>query len=87
MSYSYLSRINSDDGFVGISESIMPSCRRCHTITMKMREIVTHIEAKWTTMLYNHYDNTHTHNRFTALLKYVRDNPGEQVPERYNQEG
>jgi len=26
--------------------------------------------------------NTHTHNRFTALLEYVRDHPGEQVPER-----
>ena len=25
---------------------------------------------------------THTHNRFTALLEYVRDHPGEQVPER-----
>jgi len=26
--------------------------------------------------------NTHTHNHFAALLKYVRDHPGEQVPER-----
>jgi len=25
---------------------------------------------------------THTHNRFTALLQYVRYHPGEQVPER-----
>ena len=25
---------------------------------------------------------THTHNHFTALLEYVRDHPGEQVPER-----
>ena len=25
---------------------------------------------------------SHTHNRFTALLEYVRDHPGEQVPER-----
>jgi len=24
----------------------------------------------------------HTHNRFTALLEFVRDHPGEQVPER-----
>jgi len=24
----------------------------------------------------------YTHNRFTALLEYVRDHPGEQVPER-----
>jgi len=23
--------------------------------------------------------NAHTHNRFTALLEYVRDHPGEQV--------
>ena len=23
-----------------------------------------------------------THNHFTALLKFVRDHPGEQVPER-----
>jgi len=30
---------------------------------------------------------THTHNCFTALLEYVRDHPGEQVPERKNQEG
>jgi len=26
--------------------------------------------------------HTHTHNHFTALLEYVRDQPGEQVPER-----
>ena len=26
--------------------------------------------------------HTHTHNRFTALLEYVRDHLGEQVPER-----
>ena len=26
--------------------------------------------------------HTHTHNRFTALLEYVRDHSGEQVPER-----
>jgi len=26
--------------------------------------------------------DTHTHNRFTALLEFVRDHPGEQVPER-----
>jgi len=25
----------------------------------------------------------HTHSRFTALLEFVRDHPGEQVPERY----
>ena len=25
--------------------------------------------------------HTHTHNRFTALLEFVRDHPGEQVPE------
>ena len=25
---------------------------------------------------------THTHNRFIALLEYVWDHPGEQVPER-----
>jgi len=28
-----------------------------------------------------------THNRFTTLLEYVQDHPGEQVPERQNQEG
>jgi len=27
-------------------------------------------------------EHTHTHNHFTALLEYVRDHPGEQVPER-----
>jgi len=26
--------------------------------------------------------HTHTHNRFTAFLEYVRDHPGKQVPER-----
>jgi len=26
--------------------------------------------------------NTHTHNRFTALLDFVRDYLGEQVPKR-----
>jgi len=26
--------------------------------------------------------HTHTHNRFTALLEYVWDQPDEQVPER-----
>ena len=26
--------------------------------------------------------DVHTHNRFTALLEFVRDYPGEQVPER-----
>jgi len=33
------------------------------------------------------HTHTHTHNRFTALLEYVWDHPGEQVPERYNQAG
>jgi len=29
------------------------------------------------------HTHTHTtHNHFTALLEYVRDHPGEQVPER-----
>ena len=28
------------------------------------------------------HTHTHTHNRFTAFLEYVRDHPGEQVPER-----
>jgi len=28
------------------------------------------------------HTHTHTHNRFTALLEYVRDHAGEQVPER-----
>jgi len=30
----------------------------------------------------SHNTHTHTHNRFTALLEYVRDHLGEQVPER-----
>jgi len=34
------------------------------------------------THTHNTHTHTHTHNRFTALLKYVRDHPGEQVPER-----
>jgi len=36
-------------------------------------------------LTYNTY--THTHNRFTARLEYVRVHPGEQVPKRSNQEG
>ena len=28
------------------------------------------------------YVHTHSYNRFTALLEFVRDHPGEQVPER-----
>ena len=28
------------------------------------------------------YTHTHTHNRFTAGLEYVRVHPGQQVPER-----
>ena len=28
------------------------------------------------------HTHTHTHNHFTALLEFVRDYPGEQVPER-----
>jgi len=30
---------------------------------------------------------THTHNRFTAILDFVQDYPGEPVPERQNQSG
>jgi len=30
----------------------------------------------------NNDNNTHTHNRFTAGLEYVRVHPGQQVPER-----
>jgi len=30
----------------------------------------------------NVHVHTHTHNRFTALLEYVWDHQGEQVPER-----
>jgi len=29
-----------------------------------------------------HNTHTHTHNRFTAGLEYVRVHPGQQVPER-----
>jgi len=28
------------------------------------------------------FSQTHTHNRFTAGLEYVRVHPGQQVPER-----
>jgi len=34
------------------------------------------------TLVDHNHTHTHTHNRFTALLEYVRDHPGEQVPER-----
>ena len=30
----------------------------------------------------NSLTHTHTYNHFTALLEFVRDYPGEQVPER-----
>jgi len=33
------------------------------------------------------HTHTHTHNRFTALLEFVWDYPGEQAPERQKQEG
>ena len=29
-----------------------------------------------------YHTHTYTHSRFTALLEFVRDHPGEQVPER-----
>ena len=33
--------------------------------------------------IYRHYYlSTHTRHRFTALLDFVQDNPGEQAPER-----
>ena len=32
------------------------------------------------------HTHTHTHNRFTALLEFVWDYPGEQVSEGKNQE-
>jgi len=31
---------------------------------------------------WNDFRDVCTHNRFTALLEFVRDYPGEQVPER-----
>ena len=34
----------------------------------------------WFSQKYNFH--THTHNRFTAGLEYVRVHPGQQVPER-----
>jgi len=34
-----------------------------------------------------HTHTHHTHNRFTALLDFLRDYPGEPVPERWNQSG
>ena len=37
--------------------------------------------ASWCTFTHS-IAHTHTHNHFTALLEYVRDHPGEQVPER-----
>ena len=36
---------------------------------------VVHFKLRYVTTV-------HTHNRFTALLEFVRDHPGEQVPER-----
>jgi len=32
------------------------------------------------------HTHTHTHNRFTAILDFVQDYPGELTPERYIQE-
>jgi len=41
------------------------------------RDIFVDFESK-----YEKLQMSYTHNRFTALLEFVRDHPGEQVPER-----
>ena len=52
---------------MGWDEGQLHSCSLCH--------------SGWIALT-NHTHNTHTHNRFTALLGFVRDYPGEQVRER-----
>jgi len=57
----------------------------CVTIVYKLNTyLVTSREQWWnvTTEQLSWSWYTHTHNRFTALLEYVRDHLGEQVPER-----
>ena len=44
-----------------------------HVQLLHLRHLLTHCLVQL---------HTHTHNRFTALLEYVRDHPGEQVSER-----
>jgi len=58
-----------------------PSNSQC----TKLLHIIYYMAKMW----YNIYQkiyylpcSSHTHNRFTAVLEYVRDHPGEQVPER-----
>jgi len=50
------------------------SCRSKADILVSFFQHFTH--------KFNLWWHTHTHNRFTALLEFVRDHPGEQVPER-----
>jgi len=63
------------------------SSRLCMCINTGLLAICSLYSYKyWNVECYNHcmalMVNTHTHNRFTAVLEYVRDHPGEQVPER-----
>jgi len=44
-----------------------------------MLKILAKLEWRVPNLSFTH---THTHNRFTAHLEFVRDHPGEQVPER-----
>jgi len=45
------------------------------------------MSIQWQKIDENRSGSTHTHNRFTAGLEYVQVHPGQQVPERLNQDG
>ena len=47
--------------------------------SLNQLHLTTHTKANERLALLRY---THTHNRFTALLEFVRDHPGEHVPER-----
>jgi len=49
---------------------------------MNLVNIYLHLFTYLMFVKYSRRVHTHTLNRFTALLEYVRDHPGEQVPER-----
>jgi len=44
--------------------------------------VVGAVQNIWFIFLFTQIVATHTHNRFTARLEYVRVHPGEQVSER-----
>jgi len=60
-----------------------PSCHPTNSVKAGVVELVLLDSYHFSSLnISQFFLETHTHNRFTALLEYVRDHPGEQVPER-----